>query len=347
MLGISHLLISGTATALFLGTAEPSVLLTGAIAGLLPDIDTSLSPAGRMFPWITALFESRQGHRGVSHSLFASSVVAILSYAISFFLHWFLPYASALAIGYSFGWFADVFTQGGCEMFWPSRLLCVCPGNRNLRLRTGSNNEYIVLACLVAIAISVFAINSRGGLFTQFNRLIASPSGVIRLYNEEGNSHKILVNVEGVRSSDRAKVKAQFLIVQQSGSGFIVQDNNSKIYKVGSDPDSQILTERITADIGEPAVTNLETLTLDDGFIGESLGKFLRSGALVYVTGQLTIEDLESLPPPDPYEFHFIKQSGTGVTLEAAPLQNVLSLLGNEFAKGGLSIKIITSGVSS
>ena len=347
MLGISHVLISGTATALFLSTAEPSVLLTGAIAGLLPDIDTSLSPAGRMFPWITALFESRQGHRGVSHSLFASSLVAVVGYTISFFCYWFFHYASALAIGYSFGWFADVFTQGGCEMFWPSRLLCVCPGNRNLRLRTGSNNEYIVLACLIAIAIAIFSINSRGGLFTQFNRLIASPSGVIRLYNEEGSRHKIFVNVDGVRSSDRAKVDSRFLIVQQSGSGFIVQDKSNKIYKVGSEPDSQILTERITADVGESAVTNLESLTLDDEPIGESLVKFLRPSSLSYITGQLTIEDLQSLPPPDPYQFHSIKQSTTTVTLEAAPLQNVLSLLGDEFGKGTLSIKTITSGVSS
>jgi inner membrane protein len=345
MLGISHLLISGTATALFLGTAEPAVLLTGAISGLLPDIDTSLSPAGRMFPWITARFESRQGHRGVSHSLFASSLVAIFGYTISFFFPWFFTYASALAIGYSFGWFADVFTQGGCEMFWPSRVLCVCPGNRNLRLRTGSNGEYVVLACLVVLAISVFAINSRGGLFTQFNRLIASPSGVIRLYNKEGNGHKILVNVEGVRASDRAQVSAQFFVIQQSGSGFIVQDNSGKVYKVGSDPDSQILTERITADIGQSAVTVLETINLDDQPITEALGKFLRVGSLAYVSGQLTIEDLDSLPPPDPYEFRSIKHSGSGVTLEAAPLQRVLSLLGEEFGTGVLSIKTITSGV--
>ncbi|MEH2279559.1 MAG: hypothetical protein V7K40_33495 [Nostoc sp.] len=39
MLGISHLLISGTATSLFLGTANPAVITTGAITGLLPDID--------------------------------------------------------------------------------------------------------------------------------------------------------------------------------------------------------------------------------------------------------------------------------------------------------------------
>jgi len=201
------------------------------------------------------------------------------------------------------------------------------------------------LACLIALALSVFSINSQGGLFTQFNRLIASPSGVFHLYNEQGHNHKILVNVEGVRPSDRAKVKSQFLIIQQSGSGFIVQDSGGKIYKVGAEPDSQILTERITADIGSSAITVVETAALDDEQITQALNKFIRTGALSYVTGQLTIEDLEPLPPPDPYQFHYIKHSANGVSFEAAPLQVVLRLLGAEFATGTVSIKTITGGV--
>jgi inner membrane protein len=62
MLGISHLLISGTATSLLLGTANPAVIAAGAIAGLLPDIDISTSPAGRVLPWISKFFESRMPH---------------------------------------------------------------------------------------------------------------------------------------------------------------------------------------------------------------------------------------------------------------------------------------------
>jgi inner membrane protein len=323
------------------------VILTGAIAGLLPDIDTSLSPAGRMFPWISAWFESKQGHRGASHSLIASCVVAMISYNIAaWFFPWFLPYASALTIGYTFGWFADVFTQGGCEMLWPYRVICVCPGNRNLRLKTSSNAEYIVLAGLIVVAIAVLNINSRGGVFTQFNRLIASPSGVISLYNQQGSNHQIIVNVEGVRSSNREKVNGKFLVIQQSGSGFIVQGEDGKIYKVGADPDSQIITEKITGDVGPNAVTVLETANLDDDQVAQALNKFIRTGTLAYVSGQISIAALDPLPSPDPYEFHTIKHSGSGVTLEAAPLKNVLTLLGEEFGTGTLLIKmIISSGV--
>lgn len=69
MLGISHLLISGTATSLLLGTASPTMIAVGAIAGLLPDIDISTSPKGRVLPWISRFFETRMPHRSCTRIL--------------------------------------------------------------------------------------------------------------------------------------------------------------------------------------------------------------------------------------------------------------------------------------
>ncbi|MEH2068669.1 MAG: metal-dependent hydrolase [Nostoc sp.] len=178
MLGLSHLLISGTATSLLLRTASPTIIAVGAIAGLLPDIDVSTSPAGRVLPWVSAFFETRMPHRSCTHSLVASGAIAVTGYGAALFNPSFINLVHALSIGYFFGWFADVFTRGGVEMFWPSPVRCVCPGNRNLRLRTGSNAEYFVLIILIAIALATFNINNSGGVLTQFNRLIASPSGV-------------------------------------------------------------------------------------------------------------------------------------------------------------------------
>jgi inner membrane protein len=182
MLGISHILISGTATSLLLGTASPTIIAVGAIAGLLPDIDVSTSP-----------------------------------------------------------------------------VRCVCPGNRNLRLRTGSNAEYFVLVLLIAIALAIFNINNSGGLLTQFNRLIAAPSGVQKIYNEFGSTRLIKANIKGVRTTDRSRVVGQFLIIQSFGTGFLVQADDGRIYKASTEPDSQIFLEEITADVGKPAITNIES----------------------------------------------------------------------------------------
>lgn len=344
MLGISHLLISGTATSLLLGTASPTIIAVGAIAGLLPDIDISTSPAGRVFPWVSSFFEIRMPHRSCTHSLVASAVVAAVGYGVALFNPSFLNLVHALSIGYFFGWFADVFTRGGVEMFWPSPVRCVCPGNRNLRLRTGSNAEYFVLIILIAIALAVFNINNSGGLFTQFNRLIASPSGVQHIYNESGSTHLIKANIKGVRTSDRSKVNGQYLIIQVQGTGFLVQSDDGRIYKASTEPDSQIFLEEITADVGRPAITNIEALTLEDEPIGSAIAQFNRAGAMVFISGQLSVDGLETSGlPRDPYQFPTIKATDSSITLEAAPMSVVKSSLGEEFATGQLQVRVINS----
>ncbi|MDM3853881.1 MAG: metal-dependent hydrolase [Aphanizomenon gracile PMC649.10] len=345
MLGISHLLISGTAASLLLQTADPVLIAVGAIAGLLPDVDVSTSPAGKVFPWISGYFQETMPHRSMTHSIVASAVVAIASYGTAIFIPQFIPIASALTIGYTFGWFADCFTRGGVEMFWPSSVRCVCPGNRNLRLKTGSNAEYFVLCILVAIALSAFSINSKGGILTQFNRLIASTSGVQGVYNSSGSTHKIVANIKGVRAGDRSKVDGQFQIIQPNGTGFIVlEPKTNKLYKAATDPDSQIVIEQITADVSTPAITTIESVFVEDQVIGEAIGKFNRTNTNVFISGDLSVEDFDtSVLPRDPYQFKFIDASPSSIKLEAAPLKVVMKFLGDEFATGSLQIRSIVS----
>jgi inner membrane protein len=345
MLGISHLLISGTAASLLLQTADPVLIVVGAIGGLLPDVDVSTSPAGRLFPWISGYFQETMPHRSMTHSIVASAVIAIASYGTAIFIPKLIPIASALTIGYTFGWFADCFTRGGVEMFWPSPVRCVCPGNRNLRLKTGSNAEYFILCILVAIALSSFSINSKGGILTQFNRLIASTSGVQGVYNSSGSTHKIVANIKGVRAGDRSKVDGQFQIIQPNGTGFIVlEPKTNKLYKAATEPDSQIVIEQITADVSTPAITTIESVFVEDQVIGEAIAKFNRTNTNVFISGDLSVEDFDtSILPRDPYQFKFIDASPSNIKLEAAPLKTVIKFLGDEFASGSLQIRSIVS----
>jgi inner membrane protein len=345
MLGISHLLISGTAASLLLGSADPVIIAVGAMGGLLPDVDVSTSPAGRLFPWISGYFQETMPHRSMTHSIVASAVIAIASYGTAIFIPQFIPIASALTIGYTFGWFADCFTRGGVEMFWPSPVRCVCPGNRNLRLKTGSNAEYFILCILVAIALSAFSINSKGGILTQFNRLIASTSGVQGVYNSSGSTHKIIANIKGVRAGDRSKVDGQFQIIQPNGTGFIVlEPKTNKLYKAATEPDSQIVIEQITADVSTPAITTIESVFVEDQVVGEAIAKFNRTNTNVFISGDLSVEDFDtSVLPRDPYQFKFIDASPSNIKLEAAPLKTVMKFLGDEFASGSLQIRSIVS----
>ncbi len=342
MLGISHLLISGTATSLILSTASPTIIAVGAIAGLLPDIDISTSPAGRVVPWVSAFFESRMPHRSCTHSLLASGVIAIFSYGLAFFFPSLINLVHALNVGYFFGWFADCFTRAGVEMFYPNPIRCVCPGNRDFRLQTGSNTEYFVLVVLIAVALGVFNINNSGGVLTQFNRMIASTSGVQQIYNSSGSRHLIKANIRGVRTSDRSPVNEEYLIIQSLGNGFLVESKNGKIYKASTEPDAQILTEGITADVGKQAITKIESLTLNDEEMGSALAPFNRVGAKIYISGTLSVDNFDfSTLQRDPYQFPSIKATSTSITLEAAPLQMIKRSLSEEFATGELQIRII------
>ncbi|MHC5720081.1 MAG: metal-dependent hydrolase, partial [Nostoc sp.] len=141
-----------------------------------------------------------------------------------------------------------------------------------------------------------------------FNRLIASPSGVQHIFNESGSTHLIKANIKGVRTGDRSKVAAQFLIIQVQGTGFLVQSDDGRIYKASTEPDAQIFLEEITADVGRPAITNIEALTLEDEPIGSAIAQFNRTGAMVFISGQLTVDGLETGGlPRDPYQFPVIK----------------------------------------
>ena len=222
---------------------------------------------------------------------------------------------------------------------------CVCPGNRNLRLKTRSNAEYFILCILIAIALSAFSINSKGGILTQFNRLIASTSGVQSVYNSSGSTHKIIANIKGVRAGDRSKVDGQFQIIQPNGTGFIVlEPKTNKLYKAATEPDSQIVIEQITADVSTPAITTIESVFVEDQVIGEALSKFNRTNTNVFVSGDLVVEDFDtSILPRDPYQFKFIDASPSSIKLEAAPLKVVMKFLGDEFASGSLQVRSIVS----
>jgi inner membrane protein len=344
MLGVSHLLISGIATSLLMSTSSPTVIAVGAIAGLLPDVDISTSPAGKLLPFISDFFEKRMPHRGCTHSLLASGIVSAFSYGMTLLFPHFANLCLALSIGYFFGWFADCFSRAGVQMFYPSKVKFVCPGNRNLRLQTGGDGEYVVLIMLVALALATFNINNSGGLFTLFNRFIGSPSGVQQIYNASGSTHLITANIKGVRTSDRARVKDDYTIIQMQGSGFLVQSSDGKIYKASTEPDAQIYTEAITATVGQAAITNIEALTLDDESIEAALSPFQRASTSVYVSGQLAVTDFDSSSvKSDPYQFPVIKATTTSITLEAAPLSMVMENLGEEFATGQLQIRIINA----
>jgi inner membrane protein len=337
MMTITHLLFSATTTGACLGTTQPEILLTGAIAGLLPDIDISTSPIGRIFTPVSRFLEKRFAHRSATHSLVASALLGVISYGLALKLPININFIHALNIGYFAGWFLDCFTKSGVEAFYPMPVRCVCPGNRNLRISTASPPEYWLVTILAAIAIWLFQVNDSGGLIKEFNRLIAAPSGVTEIYNEQGGTNIIYANIQGVYASDRTPVKGRYPILGASGNDFIVAGDGESLQKVGNDPDSTIITQRITAEVGETAIIETEAIAMMEDDVSP-LTKF-DSG---YLSGIVQIDDPESLQLlPNPREYQTVQLSGNTVTLSYAPVGKVKSLLSDQLITGNLSIKVI------
>jgi inner membrane protein len=132
MMTLTHLAISGLMTGLVLGTADPVVLTVGsiaslapkAIAGLLPDVDISKSPAGRLLTPISRYLEKRLSHRSYTHSILASVVIAAVVYTLAYVGILPRPIAHAIVIGYTSGYLADLTTESGIQLFFPATLRC-------------------------------------------------------------------------------------------------------------------------------------------------------------------------------------------------------------------------------
>jgi inner membrane protein len=339
MMTITHLLCGSLGTAILMQSSQPEILLISAIASLLPDIDISTSPIGRILVPVSRFLEQRFSHRSATHSIVASGLLAVVSYGLALRFPIAIDFVHALNIGYFFGWFLDCFTKSGVEMFYPLPVRCVCPGNRNLRFSTASPQEYWLIAILAAIAIWVFQINSHGGLMSEFNRMIAAPSGVEELYNEKGGTNLIIAHVEGVYASDRTPVKADYPIIATNGQGFLLLGENGEIYKAGADPDSNIIPKRITGEVKNPAVVQVEMVS----FVDEDLGKLASfADKQAYLTGAVSVDDPESvIISPHPREWNAIALSGSTVTLKNAPIAQVIQALNDQYITGSINVRMI------
>ena len=342
MRGVTHIVIGVCATSLVLETVNPVFLFVGGVASLLPDIDKSDSIVGQILPSASRWFEKRYPHRSCTHSLLASVVVAAATYPFATLKYLPWGFVHAINIGFFFGYLADAFTSSGIEMFWPCSVRCVCPGNRKFRLQTGSPFEYGLLVILIVITLSLCSINYYGGIRTQFNRIIATPEGVAEIYRQKGSKNLIVTHIEGVRSSDAESIQGDFWVIEPHGKDFIVQSQKGEIYKAGTEPDSQLQTESITADISSPASIRIKSISLDDDEISTRLERFDRPDTMVYVSGELKIDNpIDLHVSRDSRQFTTIRKSGDSITLDDAPLATVKRKLGDQFATGDLSIRSI------
>jgi inner membrane protein len=353
MMNSTQAVFSVALTSLAMGTADPGLLGTAAIASQFPDLDTSKSWIGRLPPLtlVSRWIEKRYSHRTLTHSFLFSLGLAAITFPISF---WSQPLWIALNLGYFLGWYADNFTKQGVCAFFPHPGRLVTPGNPRLRLSTGSSAEYFLLAVLVCGAIAIINLNTSGGILKAFNQALGLSSGAVEIVAAEQNQYLLMAQIRGRNTLTQQAVQGQFEVVQPlTQTDLLVKDGQGRLYRAGETQESQILITQVQVQRQGTVKSSVREIRLEDEAIAEALSRIPKSEfpterlrQRIYLSGLLTVEDAEDLVPPNyPDRFNSIRvQPGSGIAsvhLEAASPAEVIRILGDYSASGSLIVRSI------
>ncbi len=337
MIWLTHATIGLTACSLILGTADPIVLAVGALASLLPDVDSSKSLLGRVIP-ISLLLEKRFGHRTITHSIVGSLIIAFVTSPLIFTVG--AVYWQAINLAYFCGWYADSFTKAGVCAFYPSNIRLVTPGNYKLRLRSGAPGEFIILVMFAIALTFAINVNSKGGIMRMANLLLAQPEGVVELYRAKGDRSQILVSVTGQYTDDNQQINSKkFELLYPIGQDLLVKNvDNNKLYLAGKTGSSlHIITSKVEAHEGIKISVSTTEVKLEDKEITKVIPEYSRQ---IYISGSLKIDEELNLPSSSDH-FEPIQCSEKTCKFEAATPADIEAKLKKVYGTGQLIIREI------
>ena len=192
----NHLAAGITFTGIFAAIADvnifsdPSLIGLTVFAAVLPDIDHTASPVGKIVYPFARWLHRRVGHRTLTHSLLA---LLTLSFLVGILEAWFgnnNNYRTVFFFAYFSHIIGDMITIQGVQFFYPfSKAPCVIPGRRELRFRTGDRAHETVLFAGIALTFLFCQPLMQNGFWTTYNRSFGYPK---HLWSEFKKSEDIL-----------------------------------------------------------------------------------------------------------------------------------------------------------
>ena len=338
MMSITHAVIALSGTTLLLGETSPLIIGLTVMGSLLPDIDTSKSLIGRLLFPISRWLENRHAHRTITHSLFATMLIGVVTFPLTYKIG-VKPWL-AISLGHLVSCFSDTCTKEGVGLFFPAADRAIYGNNPNYRLRTGSKVEYWILALFLLLSVWFTNVQLAGGFVLGFNQMLGIREGVEQMYNRYGGNHHIWVTIKGYNMSDISSIDSRFLLVGRSSKEYIVQDKYG-VYRTGED----IFVEHISSTVGESATTSEKNIVLNDDdaiVVLKEMSQFNPTVG-IYLSGTLEIDDSEELQiVTDPGKFEAVRKEGNRVTLELCPIEQAILVLKDQFVYGTLTAKMIT-----
>ncbi len=202
-----------------------------AVASVLPDLDLPPSKIGRLFWFVSVPLERRFGHRTLTHSVLGIAALALLALP----LWWVGPlYFWAVVGGYWSHLWIDMVNVRGVDLFWPSAVRVVTPGNRHWRLQVGSKAEMILLAMLLALTVALYPL-SHLGFRDGLQRLLRNFDIAREQYQRQAGTHWYTLDLTATDNRTLQPVMGQFPVVGVWQNGLIVE-RDGQLRAVGVSP---------------------------------------------------------------------------------------------------------------
>ena len=342
LMSITHSAIAAAGTSLILGTASPLPLGLAILGSQIPDIDTTTSTVGKICYPISSWIEDRFPHRSITHSLLATAFLAVLVLAVNhFFLLGDIRIAIALPLGHLLSCFSDTFTKQGVQLFYPNPAWAISVSNPRRRLKTGGAGELWVLGIAIALLTLGIYLANGGGLTQKVSQNLGLRDGIVRVYNENAATNQVYASITGYWTSDRTPADGKYLILGNEGREFVVTDGQG-VYKTGK----QIITSKVTTEVGEAARTEIRNLTFNDEDAIAELEQLQQAypGADIFLNGELTVDFPEDVKIPiEPNRMATAVLSGNRIKFSYCRLERAIALLKEQYALGTVEVKVLTA----
>ena len=189
-----------------------------AVASLLPDIDLPPSKIGRLFWFVSVPLERRFGHRTLTHSFVMVLAVAVLSWPLTLIapLYW-----GCVVGGYGSHLWIDMLNIRGVDLFWPSPMRLVAPGNRHWRIAVGSKAEMVLLSVLLVMTAALYPL-SHLGFRDALQALLRSFDIAVEQYQRQIGTHWYDLDLVASDNLTLARVTCRCPVVGLWKGGLIV-----------------------------------------------------------------------------------------------------------------------------
>lgn len=327
-----------------------------ALTGILPDIDTRASTIGRLCMPVSGYIERRWGHRTITHSYLAQTLVIVL--CLPLLLTGNEPYFYAAVLGYVSHPFLDTMTIFGVRLFWPwTDIRCVFPFYAGrptaYRTETGQRGDKALCALFYILLIPIVVL--KVATYERVIRVLqADSSSAVRDFLEMSATNLVRVNLRAEDPGSGRKLEGTFEAVGTIDyNTLLVRDSTGTIFSVGEPYSSNFLALSAVCERGRPVKISSRTLAMTGRLLAdlEEIIPFTKGEESAtpqrvqhFINGTIRIEETADITP-DPHHFNPVRNAGPMIYLNYATLEDLqqLGLAGALVKQGSITLRLFLS----